>query len=152
MRLPSEKEFDPYGGDLDAQYAWKNFGGLNVDSAYKKFLESPETYQEDFMFMGWAAFEFYYPVIEKYLLQATPIDESDDCESWILGCGLENQISENGKKISKAFRERLKSLCTLVIDRFSTSILSEKEKKRILKQWNKTKEKLELTSQSTQCR
>jgi hypothetical protein len=152
MRIPTETEFDTYGGGQDAQCAWKNFGGLSVDSAYRKFLELPEVYQEDFMFMGWVAFEFYFPVIEKYLLQVEPMDESDDCESWILGCGIENQISANEKRISKAFRECLKNLCLMVIDKFSTSILSKKEKDRILKQWNKTKDKLELTSQSTQCR
>ncbi|MBL8820867.1 MAG: hypothetical protein JNL96_20010 [Planctomycetaceae bacterium] len=65
--LPTEADFDPYGGDLDAQCAWRNFGGLTLDEATNKFRERPEIYQEDFMFMGGKAFAFYFPVVEAYL-------------------------------------------------------------------------------------
>jgi hypothetical protein len=58
-KLPTETDFDPYQGDLDAQCAWKNFGGLTLGEAFVKFEESPETYQEDFMFMGGKAFARY---------------------------------------------------------------------------------------------
>ena len=66
-KLPSEGDFDPYHGCLDAQCAWRNFGGLDLDSAYRKFCENPSYYQEDFMFMGPAAFTFYFPVVDRYL-------------------------------------------------------------------------------------
>jgi hypothetical protein len=65
--LPTEQDFDPWGGDLDAQCAWRNFGGLAIDRAKAKFRENPLLYQEDFMFMGTKAFAYYFPVIEEYL-------------------------------------------------------------------------------------
>jgi hypothetical protein len=34
--LPTELDFDPLHGDLDAQCAWRNFGGLTLDEAHAK--------------------------------------------------------------------------------------------------------------------
>ena len=31
MSLPTENDFDPCGGNLDAKWAWKNFGGLTIE-------------------------------------------------------------------------------------------------------------------------
>ena len=88
MELPVEKAF---GGCLDGQHAWKQFGGLTVDEAYSKFCENPDFYQEDFMFMGPKAFLFYFPVIEKYIKTVKPGDDLDDCCFWIIGCAMESQ-------------------------------------------------------------
>ena len=33
--LPTERDFDPYGGDLDCQHALKIFGGMPLDQAYQ---------------------------------------------------------------------------------------------------------------------
>lgn len=44
--LPSERDFDPYGGDLDAQCAWRNFGGLTLEEAIRRFRERPEIYKK----------------------------------------------------------------------------------------------------------
>ena len=145
QKLPTERAFDPYNDDLNAQSAWKNFGGLGIDEAYEKFLECPEIYQEDFMFMRWPAFKFYCPVIEKYLKEAIPDDETDDCAAWILGCGVENQIRENREKIRGGFNIRLEELCRAVIKRYPELNLTPKTIKRILKQWKIVKKELELT-------
>jgi hypothetical protein len=64
--LPTERDFDPWHGNLDAQCAWRHFGGLTLDQAHARFRENPLGYQEDFMFMGPVAFAFYFPVIEDY--------------------------------------------------------------------------------------
>ncbi len=77
---------------MDAQCAWKNFGGFTLDEAHKKFEESPIRYQEDFMFMGGKAFAYYFPVIEKFLQ-----GKSDDSQAWILAKGISIQFS--GKNI-----------------------------------------------------
>jgi hypothetical protein len=74
--LPKERDFDPFNGDLDAQDAWRHFGGLTVEQARVKFLDNPDYFQEDFMFMGGKAFAYYFPVIEDYL-KSVP-DNSDD--------------------------------------------------------------------------
>ena len=145
--LPKEFDFDPYGGCLDAQSAWRSFGGLTVDEAYKKFCERPEVYQEDFMFMGWTAFRFYFPVIEKWLSEAVPEDETDDFEAWIIGCAVESQIEDNDE-IDGTMHYRIMALCDFVIDRFDGLDIDKKEKKRVLKQWQRTKEILERTTGS----
>jgi hypothetical protein len=81
--LPTKKDFDPYDGNLDAASAWREFGGLTLDQAYKRFLSNSLSYQEDFMFMGPAAFSFYFPVIERHLYEFKTDCESDDV-AWIL--------------------------------------------------------------------
>lgn len=67
IRLPTEKDFDPFEGNLDAQWAWKHFGGLSLEEAFNKFQENPLCYEEDFLFMGHKAFVFYFPVLDRYL-------------------------------------------------------------------------------------
>lgn len=99
--LPSETDFDPYGGNLDAQCAWKNFGGLTRSEAYARFLENPCYYQEDFMFMGGAAFVYYFPVIERFLLEAVESDEPEDREAWILAKGISIQLCASAHKIQQ---------------------------------------------------
>lgn len=86
--LPGERDFDPDQGDLDAQVAWEHFGGLSLADAYRKFQEDPELYAEDFMYMGGAAFAYYFPVLERYLL-VTPVWREEEGVEWcqILGLG-----------------------------------------------------------------
>ena len=67
VSLPTQKGFDPTGCCLDANHAWEMFGGLTVEEACIKFLQHPQFYQEDFMFMGGVAFAYYFPVIERYI-------------------------------------------------------------------------------------
>lgn len=148
--LPAEKDFDPYQGCLDAQCAWKNFGGLSVEEAYSRFCENPLCYQEDFMFMGWKAFVYYFPVIEKFLNEIEPEDETDDCEAWILGCGIESQVKEHKKRINEDMATKLKSLCDSVIVKFGKMDLNKTDKNRILKQWAKNRKQLERTSRWSQ--
>lgn len=95
--LPGEREFDPQEGDLDAQVAWENFGGLNLQEAYRKFEQRPDVYQEDFMFMGGKAFAYYFPVLERYLM-VTPVWREDEETQWcqILGLGSAIQVQFTG--------------------------------------------------------
>jgi hypothetical protein len=91
LPLPGQSDFcRELGGD--AGYAWRNFGGLSLDAAYRKFTECPQTYQEDFMWMFPQAFEYYYPVVDRYLRTAFVTDDYDESHAWILGCGLESQF------------------------------------------------------------
>src|SRR5436189_5968418 len=89
--LPTEADFDPYGGNLDAHTAWKHFGGLSIPQAYDLFVTNPLRYQEDFMFMGSRAFEYYLPVIDRYLHEVSGGEESDGCEA-ILASGVVAQF------------------------------------------------------------
>ena len=87
-KLPSERDFDPFGGCLDAQCAWKHFGGLNLDEAYSLFCENPLHYQEDFMFMGHKAFVYYFPVIDRFIRNG-----DDDQEASIIGLDIAFQVT-----------------------------------------------------------
>ena len=91
-QLPTERDFDPYIGDLDGQHAWKTFGGLSLEHAREKFLENPMCYQEDFMFMGGKAFAFYFPVVEGYLKSVPAGFNDHDHEAWILSRGIKAQF------------------------------------------------------------
>jgi hypothetical protein len=90
--LPTERDFVPLDGDLDAQHAWRNFGGLTLEEAITKFREAPENHQEDFMFMGGRAFAFYFPVVEGFLRE-DPAFVGDDREAWILAHCILTQFS-----------------------------------------------------------
>jgi hypothetical protein len=92
--LPTEEDFDPYHGDLDAQSAWQNFGGLTLEEANRRFREKPITYQEDFMFMGGKAFAYYYPVIDSFLRETAQIvrREGDNRGAWILARCIQVQF------------------------------------------------------------
>lgn len=94
--LPSERDFDPYGGGLDAQVAWSHFGGLTLAEANRRFRESPEIYQEDFAFMGCRAFAYYYPVIDSFLRETVEIPEPErgDREAWILAHCIQSQFND----------------------------------------------------------
>lgn len=59
--LPTFDDINPHPGNLDEQDAVKNFLGKNHDEAYALFVDAFETYQEDLMFMGVAAFLYYLP-------------------------------------------------------------------------------------------
>jgi len=117
-QLPTKKDFDATTGCLDAIEAWKNFGGLTLDEAYEKFCQAPETYQEDFMFMGWAAFTYYLPVVERYLRETTldpnetyePYEQAEVESIWILAHCLEMQIASPDLPGREAIRLRLLDL------------------------------------------
>ena len=135
MPLPTEKDFDPYGGDLDAQWAWKNFGGLTLDEATSKFRERPEIYQEDFMFMGGKAFAFYFPVVEAHLRDVPEENDGVDHESWILAHCIKNQFEAKTAPHVLHLKHRVIALSTFVqrnIHRFGYDI---GEQRRIADAW-----------------
>src|SRR5688572_18428127 len=85
QQLPFEREFDPTGDDLDAQDAWRHFGGLTTEETLALFRENPIYYQEDFMFMGGRAFAFYFPVLDTFLREFRWSEPEDDSQAGIIG-------------------------------------------------------------------
>ena len=75
-----ERDFDPWGGQLDGQTAWRNFGELTIEGAFELFCTSPIIYVEDFMFMGPRAFTHYFPVIDRYVREVAPEDGETEIE------------------------------------------------------------------------
>jgi hypothetical protein len=95
LPLPIQSDFCiELGGD--AGYAWSNLGGLSLEAAYQKFLECPEVNYEDFGWMFPRAFEYYYPVVDRYLRSANVADEfyhfDDGCQAGVLGFCLKSQF------------------------------------------------------------
>ena len=133
--LPTEDDFDPWGGDLDAQWAWRNFGGLTLDAAMKKFPEKAECYQEDFMSMGSRAFSFYFPVIESYLID-TPVEyEGWDRCAWILAHAIKNQLQRETRSVVLHLVPRIRNLIQFVRQNIARFDDDAAEQSRILLAW-----------------
>lgn len=137
--LPSEKDFDPYGGNLDARSAWEDFGNLPLRQAYDKFIDNPLCYQEDFMFMGGKAFAYYYPVIERYLHETEATDEYDDCQAWILAYCIKMQLECKTAHEIEFLKERLCRLTQFAIENAGKFARNEKRRKEIQSAWEDLK-------------
>jgi len=134
--LPSQSDFDPFEGDLDAQSAWRTFGGLSLADAYAKFLQVPERYQEDFMFMGSRAFAYYFPVVDRYLrtVSLTP-DDLGDCEAAILGSDIAYQLNPKLAPFSADLLSEIESLHAFVIQNIHRYTATPDDRKNILRTW-----------------
>jgi hypothetical protein len=131
--LPSQEDF---GFGPDQTYAWKNFGNLTLSEAWERFIEFPRTYQEDFMFMGSAAFAYYFPVIDKYLREVRPDEFNDGCSAWILGCGVRSQFRwADGHKPSPQVVEEIRELSTFVRENTTRFSDDPAEQDRIRASW-----------------
>ena len=133
--LPGENDFDPWGGCLDAQCAWRDFGGLSRQKAFDRFLENPVYYQEDFMFMGGVAFAYYYPVIERFLLETVTVDEPDDREAWILAHGIMMQLQTSRDQI-RHLQPRFLELSNFVRNNLQLFTADSDERDRIDQAWS----------------
>jgi hypothetical protein len=141
-QLPTETDFDPFGGDLDAQSAWRNFGGRTLSEAFEIFLSNPLHYQENFMFMGCRAFGYYFPVIAKYLREIRYADDWDDCQAAILGHGVKLQFGWNGTVLPEQLLKEIESLSEVVQTRLAEYAVSEDEQKRIEAVWKEVDQEL----------
>ena len=138
QKLPTEFDFDPFGGCLDAQVAWKNFGGVALDDAFVLFCENAGQYSEDFMWMGHVAFAYYFPILDRYLRT-----EDEEDQAWFIACVIIFQFDcENTTKIEQ-LKPKILDLANFVIqniERFGTQI---SDRKRIYEEWIKLKYHLE---------
>ena len=130
---PTKADFDPADGDLDALIAWKNFGGLSRPEAYKKFCEFPETYQEDFFFMGGVAFLYYFPVLEKYILESRVENDNDVEAMWILAYCMKSHFE--AWHIDYELRARILSLASHVRNNLGQYCIEQDEQGRIDTAW-----------------
>jgi len=131
-RLPTERDFDPFGGCLDAQCAWRNFGGLTLDEAHARFSENPLYYQEDFMFMGHGALAYYFPVIDKYMRSG-----DDDDQARIIAQGLFLQFQLEDTSLIEPLKPSIIDLATFVIENIEKFGDDEKERRQVSDAWGK---------------
>jgi len=147
-KLPTKDDFDPYGGDLDAESAWREFGGMTLDQAYQHFLSNPLCHQEDFMFMGPVAFCYYFPVIERHL-HAFRIECEEEHEAWILAHALMTQLENLGVASNLELVKRIGRLADYVIKHIHHFETDPDEQSRILKAWHKLREFLSPRSSTS---
>ena len=137
--LPTRADFDPFNGCLDAISAWEHFGGLSIDDAYEQFCDNPLYYQEDFMFMGGVAFAYYFPVIERYILESQVDPEEDDDEVdeiWILAHCIKGQfdVESEAPKVNH-LRPRILDLISHVRENLARYCIDEERQKEIDGAW-----------------
>ena len=137
--LPTENEFNPWNCDLDAQHAWKQFGGLDLEQAYEKFCENPMFYQEDFLFMGPVAFKFYFPVVDRFLRREREAWEFDDSQAWILGGAMRLQLE---RRLDDDLLEPVGSLCCYVQSHLQKFASAKDEQEAISASWREVEQLL----------
>jgi hypothetical protein len=135
--IPTREDF---GRGLDENYAWGEFGGMSLDRAYEHFVACPQSRQEDFMFMGSAAFLFYFPVIERYLYTARAESEWDDCPAWILAQGIIEQLKASSVAKNAQLINRVAALIAHVLGHIDQYATSEEEQERVASGWNELRE------------
>jgi hypothetical protein len=144
--LPSKLDFGACenGRDPDARVAWRHFGELSIDEAFTKFCERPEIYQEDFMFMGGAAFAYYFPVIDRYVRESRVSDDPcDEVEAiWILAHCIKNQFSNHKRHDVKSLRPKLLALCAEVRGNLDHYCVDSERQKEIDTAWEELDIKL----------
>ena len=138
--LPTEKDFDPWDGDLDAQYAWKNFGGMTLDQAYVEFCDRPEIYTEDFAFMGPKAFSYYFPVIDRYLREISSQEEDDHYDVGYIGIAIQERLEDKQVWRSTKVLSEIRSLTEFVLGNVTRYSVSEKVHRKITRIWMELKQ------------
>jgi hypothetical protein len=141
--LPTEHDFDPWGRNLDAQNAWRNFGGLTLDEAHAKFHENPLNYQEDFMFMGGRAFAYYFPVVEDHLRSDSKSDGDDDREAWILAHCIRMQFDSDNLARVRHLAQRVIELAEFVRDNLHRFGADDSERQRVADAWTELVDHIE---------
>ena len=141
--LPTERDFDPFGGCLDARYAWKMFGGLTLDQARAVFREDPLNRQEDFMFMGGRAFAYYFPVVEDHL-RGVADGSYYDRQARILARCIELQFSNSPLEPGVLrLAPRVLALADHVRGHLEGFASDEDERRKIAEAWDETAKTVE---------
>ena len=147
--LPTRADFDPFNGCLDAISAWEHFGGLSIDDAYEQFCDNPLYYQEDFMFMGGVAFAYYFPVIERYIVesQVDPEQHDDVDEIWVLAHCIEAQfdVESSARKIDH-LRPRILDLVSHVRQNLDRYCIDEKRREEVDDAWQELESTIRATA------
>jgi hypothetical protein len=133
--LPTEHDFDLYGGNLDAQSAWRNFGGLSIADALTLFRENPIHYQEAFMFMGGCAFVFYFAVLDAFLREFRLTEHQDDSQAAIIGSGVAAQFRWPTASYLVPIQPAIRSLADYVCSHTELLASDPDEQRRIARDW-----------------
>ena len=133
--LPTEQDFDPYGGDLDARSACRNFGGRSIADALERFRGNPLYSQEDFMFMGARAFAFYFPVLEAFLQEFRVSDAGNESMAALLGWSIAKQLQSSSAADLAPIHPAIRALADYVCSHTELLGSAPAEQQRIAENW-----------------
>jgi hypothetical protein len=136
-------DFNPFASNLDEENVWKNLGGKTLVEAYELFLTNPLHFQEDYMWMGARAFDYYFPVLDEYLRAASAEDECDDHEVNILGSCIVLQFETNGESPSFGTQREIADLAVFVLANLGRFTPDVKAQRSIERSWRAVQAKLE---------
>ena len=120
MHLPTREEIN-VNGTLDERHACEIFYGKTLEQAEALFRENSLYYQEDLMWMGMAAFQFYVQAVIRYLRSQESTGDSDavKCFAALLEFRLERERDE-----LRSVSQELGYVCRYIVthyDRFEVN-------------------------------
>jgi len=112
-RPPAEGDINLYDS-LDERVAVANFLGKTVADAARLIASNPMRYQEDLMWMGPAAFNYYIDAVDDYVCGPQAAGQSDFIDA--LAAVLEFRLKHDGSEIDGA---KVGRLVDHILDRYS---------------------------------
>ncbi len=110
--LPTEDDINVHGS-LDELAARDHFLGKSVDEAEELFRDNSAHYQEDLMWMGPRAFQFYLPAVLNYLRSS---DSAGD--DHVISCLYKIVVFRAGQDGFSLAVGRVQELVDYVIDSY----------------------------------
>lgn len=84
MSIPNKKAWGVIRKDsLDEEHAYKQFFGLSVSEAQKKFKENALFYQEDLYYMPLAVFSYYVYAYINHIISEDSFEDSDGASAFM---------------------------------------------------------------------
>jgi len=141
QRLPSIGDFGAgRSGDLDANDAWTNFGGLTRAQAKEKLKSAPEVYSGDFTWMGEKAFSFYFPAIDELILESLHEGDGSSFEELIFWLVLPFRTQFGPSRLSSLEKQKPRALelCHLILQGIETWSEDFQDAEESKEEWEKT--------------
>ena len=136
--LPTEDEFCPRGGRASFA-AWNCFGTLSLEEAYQLLLGDPVTIEEQFAHMGPVAFDYYFPVIDRYIRGVDPRDPEDSREARSLGYTVAVQLVDT---IDPRLNAEISDLVSHVLTHLSDYAPHKTAQRKVAGAWKRVEKKL----------
>lgn len=136
--LPVEYDFDPHGSRA-AQSSWECLGGLTIRQAYAKLSEDPENVEAEFAHMGRVAFDYYFPVLDRYIRSADPKDHDDHREARAIAYTIAAQLTGD---LEPQLAEELQALTDFVLGNIRNFAHNRTVERKVAGAWKLVDKKL----------